>query len=63
MAFQESSKVKIGATGGSEFTVIEVDYNGDPEFVLIKPVLDVGYPFPMRVANLVTMGDEAEGSS
>ncbi|MFG1796672.1 hypothetical protein [Nocardia sp. NPDC049149] len=54
--------MKIGATGGSEFSVIEVDYNGDPEVVLIKPVLDAGYPFPMRVANLVLIGDDAQGS-
>ncbi|WP_156161925.1 hypothetical protein [Nocardia vulneris] len=45
--------MKIGATGGSEFTVIEVDHNGDPGVVLIKPVLDAGYEFPARVADLV----------
>ncbi|MFC9440748.1 hypothetical protein [Nocardia sp. NPDC057030] len=53
MSFTEGSKVKIGANGGSEFTVIEGGYGGDANIVLIKPVLDAGYQFPMRIADLV----------
>ncbi|QIS02354.1 hypothetical protein F5X71_08475 [Nocardia brasiliensis] len=60
MAFVEGSKVKIGANGGSEFVVIEVEHNGDPGVVLIKPVIDAGYEFPMRVADLVLIDDHPE---
>ncbi|WP_280196270.1 hypothetical protein [Nocardia farcinica] len=54
MPYREGDKVLIGTGGTQVFAVIEVDYLGDAERVLIQSVDDAPgvYPFPARVSEL-----------
>lgn len=59
MRFEVGQRVRLHANGGSVFRVLEVDYMGDPDRVLIESVLDTPgtYPWSTRTTLMVLADD------
>jgi hypothetical protein len=59
MKFEIGARVRLHATGATVFEVLEVDYQGDPERVLVEAVDDTPgtYPGPASTTMMVPADD------
>lgn len=59
MKFEVGARVRLHANGATVFKVLEVDYQGDPERVLIEAVDDTPgtYPPPASTTMMVPADD------
>ncbi|MFC4373305.1 hypothetical protein ACFO5K_04250 [Nocardia halotolerans] len=59
MRFEVGARVRLHAGGASVFEVLEVDYEGDPERVLIQSVEDTPGTYPWSAkTTLMVAADE-----
>ncbi|MFC4128845.1 hypothetical protein [Nocardia rhizosphaerae] len=59
MRFEVGQRVRLHANGASVFKVLAVDYEGDPDRVLIESVEDTPgtYPWSVRTTLMVLADD------
>lgn len=59
MRFEVGALVRLHANGATVFKVLEVDYMGDPDRVLIEAVAETPgtYPWSTRTTFMVPAGD------
>ncbi|MEU4651921.1 MULTISPECIES: hypothetical protein [Nocardia] len=59
MRFEVGARVRLHPNGATVFKVLEVDYQSDPERVLVEAVDDTPgtYPWPASTALMVTADD------
>ncbi|MEV4158463.1 hypothetical protein AB0J48_36140 [Nocardia salmonicida] len=59
MRFEVGARVRLHAQGATVFTVLEVDYQGDPQRVLVEAVETTPgtYPWPASTELMVPADD------